>query len=137
MTDQEDFARPFLRKNTKPAADRMVMRDVDDTRSYLLTGGRTGGGAANVRLETIVQSSHPDRELLNATTEEAAIYVVCMKSPLSVAEIAIATGLPFGVAQVIIGDLVANNILTQSTAPVDIHGDIPFIERLISRVSAL
>jgi hypothetical protein len=107
------------------------------TRAYLLTGGRTGGGRANVKIETMVVRDPSVPATAPPQAEQAAILEAA-GTALAVAEIAAQVHLPLGVVQVLVGDLVADGLLlTSLPAPVSMHDDIDFIERLIHGVSAL
>lgn len=144
---EDDFDRPFLNApGAALVADPTPVHPNDDElpRAYLLTGGRTGGGKADVKIETIVcrasgapsthRSTHPRQTL---TPEQREIVDTCTAA-LAVAEIAAALALPIGVVQVLVGDLVHDGWLQASETPTaDLHSDIDFIERLISRVAAL
>jgi hypothetical protein len=57
--EEESFGRPFLGKIIRAEAVDGLKNDADEAaaaanRPYLLTGGRTGGGAAGIGIETIV-----------------------------------------------------------------------------------
>lgn len=145
LDDDDSFGRSFLDIAFTPAAPAAApaaeSHDDFSTRSYLLTGGRTGGGKANVKMETMVAA---DLMAVNAragrglTPEQNAIIDVLSKGAQAVAEIAARVKLPLGVVQVLVGDLVHEGLLITSTSPVtSIHNDVAFIERLISRVAAL
>jgi hypothetical protein len=86
-------------------------------RPYTLTGGRTRPAGADIDLDTrVVARKHLDHRLLSA--EDRDILDHCAVRPLSAAEIAADLDLPPAVAKVLIGDLVARELLTAGeTAP--------------------
>lgn len=139
------FGRSFLDVafTSAPAAPAAAEAGDDEfsTRSFLLTGGRTGGGKANVKMETMVIADKVPvtaRAGRGMTPEQLGIIEVVSGTAQAVAEVAARVKLPLGVTQVLVGDLVHEGLLITSTAPVtSIHDDIAFIERLISRVAAL
>lgn len=55
----------------------------------------------------------------------------------SVAEVAALVGIPLGVAQVLVGDLVARELLITTSTAKSLAFDVSFIERLINGVAAL
>nr|WP_269328505.1 DUF742 domain-containing protein [Kineosporia babensis] len=102
----------------------------------MITGGRTGGGAANIGIETLLiyeRQVQPDRTW---STEMMMIVRACDR-PVACAEVAARIGLPIGVVQVLAGDLVAAGVLQQSASSASLADDVAFIERLIHGVSAL
>lgn len=112
--------------------------DVDDqARAYLLTGGRTGNGRVAVAFESMVAVTREAAECPPpGLTPECQIIVAAAAQPISVAEIAAHTGLPIGVVQVLVGDLIyAGTLDSGDTLPAT--DDIHFIERLIRGVNAL
>lgn len=145
MSDEdEDFGRSFLDRGPAPrpdeeAADRPAGGSGESgiqTRAYLLTGGRTGGGKADVKIETMVMAN-PSASPRPLTTEEATILADVRADARAIVEISDRLRLPLGVVQVIVGDLVHEAILVQSNSVTAIHDDVAFLERLIDRVSAL
>lgn len=112
--------------------------DVGDVaaRPYLLTGGRTRPRQASVAIETIVVRAPVARNAPAQSFERARI-LQAVEAPLSVAEIAARLRLPITVVLVLVGDLVADGYLVASEPTTDLRGDLSFIERLISGVSAL
>jgi hypothetical protein len=135
----DDFARPFLGLHVAglDPIDEAAPHEEVHTRAYLLTGGRTGGGRANVKIETMVVRDPSVPATAPPQAEQAAILEAA-GTALAVAEIAAQVHLPLGVVQVLVGDVVADGLLlTSLPAPVSMHDDIDFIERLIHGVSAL
>ena len=142
--EEESFGRPFLGKviqaeatETRPEGAE-VEPPAGQSRPYLMTGGRTGGGAAGIGIETVLVR---DREVLSRTdwpAEKAMIIAAC-EAPVAVAEVAARVGLPIGVVQVLAGDLVAAGVLLRSASAssLALADDVNFIERLIHGVAAL
>lgn len=138
--EEEPLGRPFLAwLPPRPADDPRPgpVPDGPEVRPYVITGGRTGGGAPAVGMETIVVAArsttnwHP-----RVSFEKAAIVALCT-APLSVAEIAARQRLPLGVARVLVADLVADGVLSASFVSDRMADDVAFIERLIAGVAAL
>ncbi|MQY10429.1 hypothetical protein SRB5_05370 [Streptomyces sp. RB5] len=85
-------------------------------RLYVITGGRSGEAAKEpLDLVTLVIArSGPPHGM---QPEQAAILRLCT-APISVAEIAAYLGLPFSVVSVLLGDLLAEElVVTRSTVP--------------------
>ena len=141
--DDEDFGRSFLDRGPAPLPhhdERQTDDEEDDaevrTRAYLLTGGRTGGGKADVKIETMVVANPSVRHRL-LTSEETKIVQVVQEEARAIVEISDRLRLPLGVVQVLAGDLVHEAILIPSSSVTAIHDDVAFLERLINRVAAL
>ncbi|MCE0539825.1 DUF742 domain-containing protein [Kineosporia rhizophila] len=139
--EQESFGRPFLGRQIQIGSEERFHNTVDDTpgghnRPYLITGGRTGGGAANIGIETLLICERPVSPGRDWSTEMAMIVRACDR-PVACAEVAARIGLPIGVVQVLAGDLVAAGYLQQSASSASMADDVAFIERLIHGVSAL
>lgn len=139
--EQESFGRPFLGRVIRAEGEDRFHNAVDETpgghnRPYLITGGRTGGGKANIGIETLLICDRPVSPGRDWSTEMAMIVRACDK-PMACAEVAARIGLPVGVVQVLAGDLVAAGILQQSASSSSMADDVAFIERLIHGVSAL
>jgi hypothetical protein len=141
--EEESFGRPFLGRTMRAEAVR-----TDETTEaqeeapgghnhpYLLTGGRTGGGAAGVHIETVLVRDYSSQRQTGWSGELAMIMSVC-ESPVAVAEVAARIGLPIGVVQVLAGDLVTAGVLLRSSSTMSLADDVLFIERLIHGVDAL
>ncbi|WP_256442828.1 DUF742 domain-containing protein [Catellatospora sp. IY07-71] len=107
----------------------------DDTalvRPYLMTGGRTRPVQDGLRVETLV-SAVPASLHAPLTFERRRIVELC-QAPRSVAEIAVALMIPFGVTKVLVADLVNGNFVTIQQAN-DITIDM--LERIRDRVRSL
>lgn len=146
--EDDDFGRSFLdfapapvRSASATSSDTAHADDADDAadqaRAYLLTGGRTGGGKAGVKLETMVVSGRVARLARYLSPEQKSIVETVRSQAMAVAEVAARTGLVLGVAQVLIGDLVHDGILNSSQPVVSLHDDIDLLERMIASVAAL
>jgi hypothetical protein len=137
--EEESFARPFLGKAIKAeSVDGLETLDeasIEHKRAYLLTGGRTGGGAAGIGIETVLVR---DRGVIHRgwPVEMSTIIASC-ETPVAVAEVAARIGLPIGVVQVLAGDLVSAGVLLRSASSMSLADDVHFIERLIHGVAAL
>ncbi len=141
---EESFGRPFLGQVIQAEATETTRADVEveppagQSRPYLVTGGRTGGGAAGIGIETMLVRDRDVRSRTDWPVEKAMIIAAC-EAPVAVAEVAARVGLPIGVVQVLAGDLVAAGVLLRSASAssLSLADDVNFIERLIHGVAAL
>ena len=150
---EESFGRPFLGwpmpaaavppaprgpATPAPPAPGEAGEEGDEAyRPYLLTGGRTGGGRAGVKIETLLVRDYDVPAIAHTTTPELVRIVEACAGPVAVAEVAARLGLPVGVVQVLAGDLVSAGVLQRSTATTSLADDVGFIERLIQGVASL
>lgn len=141
--EEESFARPFLgwAMQAEPEAHADGAHDAHEAheafRPYLLTGGRTGGGAAGVGIETVlVRDTGAAAHHVAGSAELARIVAAC-DAPVAVAEVAARVNLPVGVVQVLAGDLVSAGVLLRSSSTTSLADDVVFIERLIQGVASL
>jgi hypothetical protein len=101
-------------------------------RPFMVTGGRTRPLQDGLRIESMV-SAFPAALSAPLRFELRRIVELCQQ-PRSVAELAVALGVPLGVARVLIADLLASNLVRaedQSELSIEI------IERIRDRVRAL
>jgi len=101
-------------------------------RPFMVTGGRTRPLQDGLRIESMV-SALPAALSAPLRFELRRIVELCQQ-PRSVAELAVALGVPLGVARVLIADLLASNLVRaedQSELSIEI------IERIRDRVRAL
>lgn len=111
---------------------RVPPEDVSDVRPYILTGGRVHTDGDDVRFDTLVQASQtsePPQPLRGLGAEQRAILAGLSGSYLTVADIAAQLGLPLGVAQVLVTDLVRLGALQVHDA------SVPALERASSSLS--
>jgi hypothetical protein len=140
--EEESFGRPFLGRAIKAESVDGLRNDFTEeaaaghNRPYLLTGGRTGGGAAGIGIETVLVRDRGSMHRGNWPMEMSRIIAAC-ESPVAVAEVAARIGLPIGVVQVLAGDLVSAGVLLRSASSMSLRDDVHFIERLIHGVAAL
>ena len=141
--EEESFGRPFLgRAIQAESVDGLRHEPAEDVsvganRPYLMTGGRTGGGASGIGIETVLVRDRAAQR--GSWSREMTMIVGVCDSPVAVAEVAARIGLPIGVVQVLAGDLVAAGTLLRSAsaASMSLADDVNFIERLIHGVAAL
>ncbi|ABS05309.1 hypothetical protein FHR75_003017 [Kineococcus radiotolerans] len=143
----DEFDRPFLGSGaavstTPPAPAGGDPDDAEDgtgVRAYLLTGGRTGGGAAGIAMETtaVVTPLGASVAASRSLAFELGQVLDSCAEARSVAEVAALVGIPLGVAQVLVGDLVARELLITTSTAKSLAFDVSFIERLINGVAAL
>jgi hypothetical protein len=139
--EEESFGRPFLGKVIRAESVDGLKTDTDEAataanRPYLLTGGRTGGGAAGIGIETMLVRDRAAAPPAARSTAISMIITAC-DAPVAVAEVAARIGLPIGVVQVLAGDLVNAGVLLRSESSKSLADDVLFIERLIQGVAAL
>jgi hypothetical protein len=148
--EEESFGRPFLGFAMPGAAAPGIPAQpgsrepapaeegVDEAfRPYLLTGGRTGGGRAGIKIETLLVRDLNVPAGPHTTSPELARIADACDDPVAVAEVAVRVGLPVGVVQVLAGDLVSAGVLQRSSVTTSLADDVLFIERLIQGVASL
>jgi hypothetical protein len=149
--EEESFGRPFLGFAMPGAAapggparhgpgdlPGAADQGVDEAlRPYLLTGGRTGGGASGIGIETLLIRDLNVPAGPHTTGPELARIADACDEPVAVAEVAARIGLPIGVVQVLAGDLVSAGVLQRSIVTTSLADDVLFIERLIQGVASL
>jgi hypothetical protein len=149
----DEFDRPFLgagapapahaapAHSTAPAVAQGEdgEEEREEVRAYLLTGGRTGGGTAGIAMETTAVLTPQGEQAVasgSLSFEPGLVLEVCAQAR-SVAEVAALVGIPLGVAQVLVGDLVGRELLITTSTAKSLAFDVSFIERLINGVAAL
>lgn len=117
-----------------PAQPRPAAAHEDDqvVRPYLITGGRTRPVTDGLRIETLVFAK-PAALHAPLKYELRGIVELC-QTPHSIAEIAGLLGLPLGVAQVLVADLLTDNMVTIQEAT---EVTFAMLERILDRVRAL
>ena len=148
----DDFNRPFFAQDGghSPSAEPEGSEATSDhdsdpeARPYLLTGGRAGAHG-DVAMETIVMRTELGDKCMEsgklpssgvAQLEIARILPLCGE-PLSVAEVAVGINVALGVAQVLVGDMIADGLLASRSSSPSLSHDVSFLERLIKGVAAL
>lgn len=105
-------------------------------RPFIVTGGRTFPPTDGLRLETLIHA-YPAALSAPLAFEPRRVVEVCQR-PSSVAEIAAALRLPFGVARVLVGDLLTGGLVCRlDDAPPPEHMPARTIERIRDLVRAL
>jgi hypothetical protein len=146
--EEESFGRPFLGRVMRAETAEVVPSNesddgheentTDNHRPYLLTGGRTGGGASGIGIETLLVRDTSVIPRQTSWSPEMSKIIAACDSAVAVAEVAARIGLPIGVVQVLAGDLVTSGVLLRSMQPsTSLADDVLFIERLINGVAAL
>jgi len=106
----------------------------DLVRPYLATAGRTTSRVEGLKFETQVQATSAPSTV---RFESAKVLAMC-DHPISIAEIAVRLGMPFGSVKVVVGDLImAGNLKAHQEAAVSDSADVQLISRLISGVKDL
>lgn len=104
-------------------------------RPYTLTGGRTRPSGANLDLLTqVVASRNIDPTRLSA--EGGDILQHCALRPLSIADVAAGLDLPLTVAKVLVGDLLARDLLIAVQPSMD-RPDRQLLEAVLDGVRKL
>jgi hypothetical protein len=101
-------------------------------RPFMLTGGRTRPVQDGLRIETIL-SARPAALSAPLRFEVRRIVELCQR-PRSVADVAVALGVPLGVTRVLVADLVVEGHLRREEQA---ELSIAMIERIRDRVRAL
>ncbi len=132
------LVRPFMNRQLTPS--RAHETELDDlrllVRPYFITGGRARGNR-EISIEALVLlTEHGQRVFPNLRLERAAIARSCVR-PISLAEVAARACVHLGVARVLVSDLVSEEVVSTSDAPVGVADDIDLITRLINGVRAL
>ncbi|MDI2130417.1 DUF742 domain-containing protein [Yinghuangia seranimata] len=141
MTDRGWFvprhARPAAPASEAGGAWSAAEADDGDAyvRPFIMTGGRTTPVTDGLRLETLVRAL--PAALSAPLAFEARRVVERCQQPCSVAEIATALGVPVGVARVVIGDLLAGNLVFRLESPEPGSMPLHTIERIRDLVRAL
>ncbi len=104
-------------------------------RPFVITGGRTTPLADGLRLESLLRAL-PAALSAPLAFEPRRVVELCQQ-PCSVAEIAAALGVPVGVARVVVGDLLAGNLVFLLDAPPTEAIPLHTIERIRDLVRAL
>ncbi len=106
----------------------------DVVRPFVMTGGRTRVDDPTLRIETIVETD-PSYDGTGASFEQSQILERCFEA-CSIAEVSAGLRLPLGVAMVLVGDLVADELLmVHHSDPVEIELDA--LTRMIDRVRTI
>ncbi|WP_412735472.1 DUF742 domain-containing protein [Krasilnikovia sp. MM14-A1259] len=130
------YAEPAPAAGTAPApAHRAPETEVDDVvvRPFMLTGGRTRPLQDGLRIETPLHAA-PAALSAPLRFESRRIVELC-QVPMSIADLAVALKVPFGVLRVIVADLLTDGYLRVEQQ----LGELPIelIERIRDRVRAL
>lgn len=108
-------------------------------RSYVLTGGRTRGGA-DLPFEALLQVTPSGRASLPGLALERRDIMARCVGTISVAEISAHLRLPLGVVRVLVGDMVEEGLLTASAPDHSRTGDRPdrqLLERVLDGLQSL
>ncbi len=102
-------------------------------RPFLLTGGRTRPVQDGLRVETLLDAA-PAALSAPLRFEARRIAELCQR-PMALADIAVALGVPLGVARVLVADLLTDGYLRRVEQPDELP--VELIERIRDRVRAL
>ncbi|MGE7433469.1 MULTISPECIES: DUF742 domain-containing protein [Kitasatospora] len=107
-------------------------------RPYAMTRGRTRPAGLEFDLIALVVSDVPDAKDLPIGPEAGLILALCRNNALSVAEIAAETDLPLGVVRVLLGDLLAAELIRVSRpVPPALLPDEHILQEVIHGLRAL
>jgi hypothetical protein len=118
--------------NPGPPADKVA-----GVRPYSLTRGRVASSDPRVRLETMVMAVAGSLGRVGPQAQEHRSLLAHAWEPRSVVELAVAAGLPVGVAVVLVGDLAREGLVELSAPAVAPRDDVTLIRRIIDGVAAL
>ena len=106
-------------------------------RPFIVTGGRTRPTDERLRVETLITAA-PAALSAPLSFERRHIVELCQR-PLSVAEVSHSLGIPIGVARVLIGDLLAERLVSVEEDVVGFVGrpSRDLLERIREGVRAL
>jgi len=108
-------------------------------RSYVLTGGRTRGGA-DLPFEALIQVTPAGRASIPRLALERRDIINQCVGAISVAEISAHLHLPLGVVRVLVGDMVEEGLLTASAPDHSRTGARPdrqLLERVLDGLQSL
>ena len=108
-------------------------------RSYVLTGGRTRGGA-DLPFEALIQVTPAGRASLPRLSLERRDIISQCVGAVSVAEISAYLHLPLGVVRVLVGDMVEEGLVTASAPDYSRTGARPdrqLLERVLDGLQSL
>ncbi len=117
---------------TEGAADAEGLR----VRPYALTGGRTRP-TTDVAIETLVRTTTRGRSEAPSRPDEQRRILEHALAPVSLAEVAALTHLVFGVARVIVGDLIDAGLLDATEGVADERPDVLLLERVLDGLKSL
>lgn len=106
-------------------------------RPYTLTQGRTGGDAPVDLIGLVVATARPVGERLYLGPEHLRLRELCRR-PTAVADLASEVDLPLGVVRVLLGDLLAENLVELMAAtPAGQAPDDGVLRNLLNGLRAL
>ncbi len=106
-------------------------------RQYALVGKRARTSAADFPLDTLVQAAHKGPYSSSLRAEHIQVLNLCTDSPISIAEIGAHMKVFLGVARVLVGDLIDQQLLVTSETNGDGTPDLNSLERLLHDLKAL
>lgn len=95
-----------------PAGKWMDQNAGPVVRPYALTGGRTGQASGEVLdlITLVVAQAEPADDSMELSPEDRRILGLC-RQPVTVSDVAAATGLPLGVVRVLLADLIQRRLI--------------------------
>ena len=126
---------PQVERSAPPSAgaDDLGVRGDAGVRPFVMTSGRTAPADERLRIETQVVATRQAEDF--ALDFESKQIVDLCRTPLSVAEIGSALGLPIVVARVLVADLVAIGAVAVQEQETPMSRAL--LERILERVHAL
>jgi hypothetical protein len=106
-------------------------------RQYALVGKRARSSAADFPLDTLVQAAHQGPYSSALRAEHIQVLGLCARSPISIAEVGAHMKIFLGVARVLVGDLIDQQLLVTSEPTGDGSPDLNSLERLLHDLKAL
>jgi len=119
-----------------PGDDNPEVENGNLVRPFIVTRGRTKPSDVSLRVETLV-TADPSALSAPLSFEHRHIVEICQR-PLSVAEVANSLGVPFGVARVLIADLIAERlVIAHDHLDLNEFPSRSILERIVEGVRAL
>jgi len=114
-----------------------VLDDAAALRPYLLTSGRARPIDDSLEIEAQVVATDLGRTAQGTLAYEHRDIVTLCREPMSIAEIAAKLGLHVGVVRVLVGDVVALELLAVLRPAAGLARDVETIERVIRGLEAI
>jgi hypothetical protein len=106
-------------------------------RQYALVGKRARTTAADFPLDTLVQATHAGPYSAALRAEHIDVLKLCTDRPISIAEVGAHMKVFLGIARVLVGDLLDQNLLVTSDTTTAGAPDLNSLERLLHDLKAL
>jgi len=104
-------------------------------RPYAVTRGRTRTGRPELQVITLVMTSRPLEQIPRAGLDDEHVQILrwCQR-PLSIVEVSSHLHLPISVVKILVGDLIARDLLISRSA---VNPDIKVLQAVINGIRRL